>query len=152
MEQLLRFIRDFNERQSQLFAMTVSFLVRYESPELQPLVDEDITEAAAALAATFETASRGVIYEHRPASLAAERLLAALKPLLSEAGQHAGAAFERDAAVVMRRLAEAVGELRALAPGNRRAFVELLGRTMRKSGPAEGQQAPAPDQPRLIVP
>ena len=37
--------------------------------------------------ATFETASRGVIYEHRPASLPAERLATALKPVLAEAGR-----------------------------------------------------------------
>ena len=150
-ELLLQFVRDFSQRQSQLFAMTLTFLVRYQPAELQPLTDDDVVEAAAALAATFETASRGVIYEHRPASLPAERLVGALKPLLSEAGQRGGSAFERDAAVVMRRLEEAVGALRALAPDNRHAFLELLGRTMRKGGP-EDEKAAAPDPPRLIVP
>ena len=67
-ELLLQFVRDFSQRQSQLFAMTLTFLVRYQPPELQPLNDDDVLDAAAALAATFETASRGVIYEHRPAS------------------------------------------------------------------------------------
>ena len=116
------------------------------------VIDDDVVEAAAALAATFETASRGVIYEHRPTSPPAERLAAALKPLLNEAGQHGGTAFERDAAVVMRRVEEAVGALRALAPDNRRAFLELLGRTMRRSRPAEDEKAAAPDPPRLILP
>ena len=54
---------------------SATFLARYEAPELQPLIDDDVAEAMAALAATFETASRGVIYEHRPASLPAERLV-----------------------------------------------------------------------------
>ena len=63
---LVRFVRDLNERQSQLFFLLATFLLRYNPPELQPLIDEDIAEAAAALAATFETASRGVIYEHQP--------------------------------------------------------------------------------------
>ena len=151
-ELLLQFVRDFSQRQSQLFAMTLTFLVRYQPPEFQPLTDDDVMEAAAALAGTFETASRGVIYEHRPTSLPAERLVVALKPLLNEAGQRGGSAFERDAAVVMRRLEEAVGALRALAPDNRHAFLELLGRTMRKSNPAEDEKAAASDPPRLIVP
>ena len=73
---LVQFMRDFSQRQSQLFFLINTFLVRYEPPELQPLIDDDVAEAAAALAATFETASRGVIYEHRPASLPAERLAA----------------------------------------------------------------------------
>jgi hypothetical protein len=151
-ELLLQFIRDFNQRQSQLFAMTVSFLARYEPPDLQPLLDDDVAEAAAALAATFETAARGVIYEHRPTSFPAERLVGALKPLFQEAGQRGGSAFERDAGGVMRRLEGAVGEVRALMPGNRRAFLDLLGRTMRKGGATEDAQASPPAPPRLIVP
>ena len=71
----LQVMRDFNERQSQLFLMISTFLVRYEPPELQPAIDDDVAEAMAALAATFETSARGVIYEHRPASLPAERLV-----------------------------------------------------------------------------
>jgi len=52
----------------------------------------------------------------------------------------------------MRRLEEAVGALRALAPDNRCAFLELLGRTMRRSDPAGDEKAAAPDPPRLILP
>ena len=87
-----------------------TFLVRYEPPELQPLIDDDVAEAAAALAATFETASRGVIYEHRPASLPAERLATALKPVLAEAGKGAGRLSSVTPAVVLRRVEEAVRE------------------------------------------
>jgi hypothetical protein len=87
---LVHFVRDFSQRQSQLFFLIGAFLRTYQAPELQPLHDGDVAEAAAALAATFETAARGVIYEHRPASLPAERLTTALKPLLAEAGKGAG--------------------------------------------------------------
>ena len=73
-DELVQFMRDLSERQSQLFFLVTSFLVGYQPPELQPLIDNDIAEAAAALAATLETSVRGVIYEHRPASLPAERL------------------------------------------------------------------------------
>src|SRR5262249_56811226 len=65
----VQLMRDFSERQSQIFLLISTFLVRYEAPELQPLIDADVAEAMGALAATFETASRGGIYEHRPASL-----------------------------------------------------------------------------------
>jgi len=76
---LLQMVRDFSERQSQFFSMIGTFLVGYQAPEFQPLIDDDVAEGMTALAGTFETASRGVIYEHRPATLAAERLIAALK-------------------------------------------------------------------------
>jgi len=147
---LVKFMRDFSQRQSQLFFLLSTFLARYEAPELQPIIDDDVAEAAAALAATLETLARGVIYEHRPASLPAERLLSALKPLLTEAGKGAGSAFERDAAVVLRRVEDAVREIRTLAPENRRAFLELLGRVVSESPPSEASAEPP--EGRLIVP
>src|ERR1700681_814098 len=148
----VQFTRDFNERQSQLFLMVCAFLARYEPPELQRVLDEDIGAASAALASTFETATRGVIYEHRPASPPAERLPAALKPLLLEAGQHGGTAFERDAAVVLRRIEEAVRDLRVTAPDDRGGFLELVGRVIRKTDAIAETDGGGGETPRLIVP
>jgi hypothetical protein len=148
---LAQFMRDFNQRQSQLFFLMATFLARYEPLELQPLIDDDVREAAAALAATLETASRGVIYEHRPASLSAERLMSALKPLLAEAGKGAGSSFERDAGVVLRRVEEAAREARALEPDNRRVLLDVIGRVMTRTPADEGAAQPT-SEPRLIVP
>lgn len=151
MTQLIQLIREFNERQSQLFLMAASILVRYQAPELQPVIDTDVAEAARALAATFETAARGVIYEHRPASPPAERLMIALKPLFKEAGEQSGPAFDRDAAAVLRRIEEGVSTVGATEPGNPRPFLDLLGRVIQKNPPpmdaSDRQEAP-----RLIVP
>jgi hypothetical protein len=152
----VQFMRDFSERQSQIFFLAITFLARYQSSELQPLIDDDVAEGVAALASTFETASRGVIYEHRPASLQAERLIAAMKPALAETARGAGAAFERDAAVVLRRIQEAVGEVHSLDVQNRRALLDLLKRivtTMPSADDAgpDGAGDP-PSATRLIVP
>jgi hypothetical protein len=147
-ELLVRFMRDLNQRQSELFFLIDAFLLRYHPPELQPLIDDDVIEAAAALAATSETAARGVIYEHRPPSPPAERLATALKPLLAKAGQNGGTPFERDAAVVLRRIEEAAREARAIDRDNRRAFLDLLGRVI----PEGDEQEASPASPRLIVP
>jgi hypothetical protein len=144
--------RDFNERQSQLFLMTCGFLARYEPPELHQVLDDDIGAAAAALASTFETAARGVIYEHRPASPPAERLAAALKPILIEAGQHGGTTFERDAAVVLRRIEEAVRDVRGITPDEHRGFLDLVGRVIRTTDASPGAEGPDVEAPRLIVP
>ena len=149
---LVQVMRDLTERQSQVFFLLSTVLVRYEPPELQPLLDDDIGEAATALAATLETAARGVIYEHRPASLSAERVMTALKAVLAEAGRGAGAPFDRDAAVVLRRLADAVVELRALEPGNRRLLLDLLGRVISKTPPDRAETEAPPVTSRLIVP
>jgi hypothetical protein len=151
---VVQFIRDFNQRQSQLFLLVSSFLARYPSPELQPIIDDDVAEAAGAIAATFETASRGVIYDHRPASLVAERLAAALKSVLIEAGKDGGSAFERDAAAVLRRIQDAVGDVRTHEPENRRALLDMLARIVQKEreGGAGGSGDSQEERPRLIVP
>lgn len=149
---LVQTMRDFSDRQSRLFVMVCTFLTRYQPSELQPLIDADVVEAVTALAATFETASRGVIYEHRAASIPAGRLAAALRPVLVEAGKNGGTAFERDAAFVLRRVSDAAGELGAGFPGNRRALLDLLDRTLRRAPPESDADAAPPEAPRLIVP
>jgi hypothetical protein len=158
---VVHLMQDFSQRQSTLFLLVWTFLVRYRPPDFLPCVDDDVTQAVEALAATFETASRGLIYEHRPASSAAARLSSELKPLLVEAGgRNPGSVFERDAAVVLRRVQGATREVAALEPGNRRAFLDLLTRVSRERdaspGSPGGIDSPAahpgePDPPRLIV-
>ena len=146
----VQFMRDLSQRQSELFFVIDKFLLRYEPPQLHPLVDDDVIEAAAASAATLETAARGVIYEHRAASLPAQRLVIALREDLTQAGENGGTAFERDAATVLRRVEQAAGEARAADPGNRRAFLDLLGRLLPQRD--EIEPSAADQSHRLIVP
>jgi hypothetical protein len=146
----VRFVRDLNERQSQLLFLIVTFLVHYEAPELQPLIDEDLTQAMAALAATFETASRGVIYEHRAGSPSAERLVNGLKPLLSKAEQGGGTAFQRDAGVVLRRIEAAAAEAKQERAGHRRAFLDMVGRLIQSRDSEMAETLPE-EAPRIIL-
>ncbi len=151
LEVAVQLVRDLNERQSQIFFLVATFVVRYQPPELHSLVDDDVAEAAAATAATFETSTRGVIYEHHAATAPGAHLAAALRPVLAEAGRNGGTPFERDAAVVLRRIEE-FARHRQGADANPRALVELLGRVIRKTGET-AQALPEGDAPpRLIVP
>jgi hypothetical protein len=143
-------MRDLGEGQAELFFLIAAFLAGYKSPDLHSLIDDDLVEAIGSMAATFETAARGLIYEHRPASLVAERLVSALKVVLTEAGKNGGSAFERDAAFVLRRFEEAAGAVRAADPANRQAFLSLLRRVITPSA-SDADEAPA-ERPRLIVP
>ena len=110
-----------------------TFLARYRPDDLQTVIDEDVADATAALAATFETASRGVIYDHRPASLAAERLTSRLREVIrASAPAHGSTSFERDAAAVLRRIDGAVRDLGTAQDGHgRRPFLDLLERVTR---------------------
>jgi hypothetical protein len=127
-ETVAPFVRDFSERQSQLFILIAAFLSSYRPGELQTLLDDDVTQGTEALASTYETAARGVIYEHRPASPVAARLAAELKALLAETRERAGPGFDHDALVVLRSVREAVDAARASDPENSRAFLELVSR------------------------
>jgi hypothetical protein len=149
---LVGYMQDFSERQSRLFFLIATFLLRYEPPELHPLVDEDVAEASAAIAATFETASRGVIYEHRPNSLSAERLASELRPLLAKVSDQGGESLGRDSAVVLRRVEEAAREVGRSAGGSRRAFIDLLGRVVNATAPESRETSSDASAPRLIVP
>jgi hypothetical protein len=163
-------MRDFNDRQSQLLLSITTFLARYRPDDLQSVIDDDVAEATAALAATFETASRGVIYDHRPASLPAERLTSRLREVIRQtAPEHATTSFEREAAGVLRRIEAAVRDLGNAQEGHgRRPFLDLLERVTRgrdlppdvsgsgDASPPGSERPEAPRErsegPRLIVP
>ena len=57
--QLLPTIRHLTERQYQLFFLFHSIIVKFKPAGLNRLVDSDVAEAAAAVAATIETSARG---------------------------------------------------------------------------------------------
>ncbi len=108
---------------------------------------------SAALAATFETAVARRHLRASPASLPAERLATALKPVLAEAGTHLGSAFERDAARRPAPDGEAVATCARSSPTNRRAFLDLLGRVIKRAAADDRRRRrEQPPRPRLIVP
>jgi hypothetical protein len=154
---LLEHARDLNQRQSELFLVLNRFLLQYEPPSLHPLIDDDVADAAAALAGTLETSLRGVIYDHRPAGLPAERLVTALKALIAEAGgHHAGSGFDRDAAVVLRRIEAGARQMRTAEPVNRRPYLDLVSRVLSQTQAGQPEAEAAADaaggHSRLIVP
>ncbi len=142
-------MQDLNERQSQLFFLIATLIARHKASDFESIVDDDVAEAAGTLAATFETAVRGVIYEHRTTSVPAGRLASTLKAALAEAAGGAGSLFERDAALILRRLENTARRIRETDPTNRRAFLGLIERVVHRTDETPPDAAGAP---RLIVP
>ena len=60
---LMATLGNVTERQLQLFFILQTVVVRHKPSGLVSLVDLDVAQAAAALATTLETASKGVIYD-----------------------------------------------------------------------------------------
>jgi hypothetical protein len=153
---LLPLIGGLGERQYQLFFLVQGAVHRLAQTGDVPVDDEVIRETARALAATYETASKGIIYEHRPSSLHAERLANELKPLLEGRDGHGPVAKEHDLVLVLRRVEQAATEARKTLEGDSRAYLNLVSRLMR-SAPGGDTSSPdattgdGPDTPPSII-
>ena len=112
---MLPLLQGLSERQARLFLMLAALTSRHRPEAFQTLMDADIAEAAGALAATLETAGRGIVYEHRPTSSVATRLMTELKGMVDEVVKNAGSALERDAAIALRRIEHAAKAMSAYA-------------------------------------
>lgn len=148
---LLPLLQGLSERQARVFLMLAAATSRHQSDALQKLVDDDIAQAAGALAATLETAAKGIVYEHQPASLAAARLMAELKSVVDEVVKNAGSALERDAAIALRRIEHAAKAMAKLRPDTNE-FQQLLARVLAPPPGSDEPQAPAPTASSLIIP
>ena len=122
--------------QQQLAAMLLEFLAG-DRPEAPGLVDADVERAAIALAQTYETASRGIVYEHAAGTAAAQRLALELKQLI-ETNRANGAPplGSRHPAGILRRVEAGAHEARrALDEGdNERAWLSMLRRVWKSAG------------------
>ena len=148
---LASLLNGLNERQGDLLALFASHLRRARVGAIPPLRDEDVREAAAALAATLETAARGIVYEHQPASVPAMRLMRGWQETLAEIERRGGQGLRPTVvAPVLRRLEELAREVvNTLGPGPdgipQTSFLDFLDRVLRAQANAEA------DQPTMIA-
>jgi hypothetical protein len=144
------------EPQQQLLLLSVTLVDRFKGEGLDALQDRDVAEAAASLAATYETAAKGLIYDHRADSLPAQRLAREMRTVFEELGERRPSAFARDGAVVLRQLEHRVRDVMRVAGGDPRAFIGLAGRLARQftqggsEAAAPGEEAPP--RSSLIIP
>lgn len=144
---LMTALGPMGEGQLQLFFLLQSYLLRTPPDGLTRPVDAEVVDAANALAATLDTTSRGVIFEHRAATVNGQRLAAELQAVLHEAGKGGGSRFEREAAAVLRAVAKAAAQPEGKPPGSR-AYLEQVARVLREGAP----EPPAPPVSQIILP
>ena len=145
---LLPTIRELTERQYQLFFLFQTAIARHTPEGFARLNDDDVAEAAGSLAATFETAARGVIYEHAAGSTSARRLADDLKVMLEEMRTQGAKVFDHEVCVVLRAIERGARETRAHADGVSDAYLTLIGRLLQVNrvkraadGASEGSSA-----------
>jgi hypothetical protein len=151
---LLPSIRHLNERQHQLFFLFHTAIARHTPQGFSRLVDEDIEQAAAAVAATLETSARGVIYEHAPSSLPAQRLATDLTALLEQIRSQGGATVsDAEAAIALRAIEHGARDAKKAGDGTDTFYASLIARLLhvrRAQGP--GPQEPGKATSSLILP
>ena len=149
---LLPVLQGLSERQARVFLMLAAVTARHRSDALQKLVDDDIAQAAGALASTLETAAKGIVYEHVPSSLIAARLMGELKGVVDELVKNGGSALERDAAIALRRIEHAAKMMTTVRPDTNE-FQQLLARVLAPPPGGEPQtDAETPPPSPLIIP
>lgn len=165
---LVRLLEGFGDGQARLLGILQQQVHGYRATAIPPLRDRDLSDAAAALASTLETAARGIVFEHQPSSLPAQRVMQLLQLTVADLAHHDPTLRPAAAAAVLRRLERAVVEApRTLAvPGEVETgtlFLDFLERVsggrvrqsplVQPADAAGGSRGEAMDDgPRLIIP
>jgi hypothetical protein len=149
---LLPTIQHLTERQYELFFVFQSLIARYKPEGFTRLVDIDVAEASATLAATLETAARGVIYEHTSPSLPAQRLAGEMKGLLDQIRQRGATVHEREVAIVLRAIeAGARGAQAGSAPADD-SYLTMMSRLLPVQAAAQPEPTGVKPASSLIIP
>ena len=147
---LLPTIQGLTERQYQLFFLFQTLISRHVPDGFARLVDEDVAEAAAAVASTLETAARGVIYDHQASSLPAQRLASEMKTMLEETRRQGATIYDREVAIVLRAIERGAREIRKVETGDA-AYLSLMSRLLQRNRGTARSTAQQP-APSLIIP
>jgi hypothetical protein len=146
---LLPTIEGLTERQYQLFFLFQTLISRHTPEAFARLLDDDVAEAAGAVASTLETAARGVIYEHAAPSVPSRRLAAEMNTMLLEMRQQGATVYDREAAIVLRAIERGARDTRKVEPGDG-AYLALMARLLQRNRMTA--QPSSPPQPSLIIP
>ncbi len=154
-------LSDLTETQYRLFLLTQAIVVRHAAAALPAPDDADVADAVSSVAATLETAGKGIIYEHRAASVPAQRIAGALSSGIADLVKRVGAEgarLERDAARALRALERTARDARQEVPDAARpeaSWLTLAARIMAaaESGPSSAAQNPEPEEagPKLVI-
>jgi hypothetical protein len=131
-----------SEPRQQLLLFALTLIDRFKGDSLDAARDMDVVSAAGALASTYETAARGVIYEYRADSVPAQRMAQGIRELFDQLGRGRPSGFAADAAAVLRRIEDRARAVQRPAAPDPRAFVALAGRVARRLGTPEAGARP----------
>jgi hypothetical protein len=157
---LVSVLEGLSEPQVGLLSLAQQQLHRYRPTAIPALNDADVAQAASAMAATLETATRGIVYEHQAPSLPGQRLLGLFRQLQAELEARKPVPA-RLLAPVFRRLERASREAAGQLGGEGVAFLDFVDRLAagaadrsadRSSGVGTGRSAGSEAEERAVTP
>jgi hypothetical protein len=156
---IVRMIEGFTDAQVDVLSRLETRVRAHRALAIPPIRDADLEEAVRTMAATLETASRGILYEHQTTSIPAQRLQQDLRVLLTEPGEQDRAPGGSAVALVLRRVEQMVQQLQRQPDASDTAFLDLLDRIARaresQRPPGARPSGSGPDEPspsRIILP
>lgn len=145
---LLPSIRELTERQYQLFFLFQNVIAQTRPDGLGRLTDLDVAQAAASVAATLETAARGIIFEQAPQSPAARKLADAFKTMMEHVREQGAALFDREAAITLRAIEQGATTVGRGPGAAASAYIDLMARLLQ----VNRAKAEAPRGSSIVVP
>ena len=146
---LMASVGPLTEQQLQLFFLLQSMVLSYKPEGLARLVDTDIALATGALAGSLESASKGVIFEEATASVVAEGLRRAMRPVLDEITKNSGSRAEREVAIVLRAMERGARHEGGHIPDGDASYLDIVGRVFKQAPqPATGTA----EKPLIVLP
>ena len=148
---LLPTVRHLSETQQQIFLVLQSVIAAYVPDGFVRLVDADAAEAAGSLAATLETAARGVIYEHAAAALPAQRLAKVIRLAIEELERRGTTIRPEDAAAALRAIEAGARQAAAGGGATDTTYLDAARRMIRASGIEPPAASGEPPGSSLII-
>jgi len=145
---LMPSIRELTERQYQLFFLFQNVIAQAQPEGLARVTDQDVAEAAGSVAATLETAARGIIYEQAPQSPIGRKLADGFKTLMEQVREQGATLFDREAAITLRAIEAGARTVGGRANATGTAYLDLMARLLQVNKAKEDQRAPS----SIIVP
>ena len=147
-------LQHLSSSQQELLILVLNFLSKNPLPDTV-LIDDEVVHATKALAKTYETASRGIIYQHTANLPNAERLAGEIRQFIEDIRQKHLKTDEAGIAAVMRSIEHSALQARNHLHGDDKAFLKLLERILRSDENNSGKLTDSQSEnktSRLIIP
>jgi hypothetical protein len=153
-------IADLSETQYRILLMIQAVIVRHAKQAMPAPRDADVADGVGTVAATLETAGKGIIYEHRATAIPAQRVADAVSAVTEDLVKRVGAdgaRLERDAAKALRALERTVRDAQTALPDPVRPETSWLALASRifadapQTADADHAQAPGPQHSKLVI-